>query len=120
MAYIDGFMAAVPKANKAEFEKWVAVVHPAIEEFGATAIVDAWEDDVPDGQVTSMRMAVAADPDEKVIFSWIVWPDKKTRDNGWEKMSTDPRMSLKQNPMPFDGKRMIIGGFAPILMTGQS
>lgn len=120
MAYIDGFLAAVPETDKAKFEKWVTVVHRAIAEFGASAIVDAWEDDVPDGQITSMRMAVAAKPDERIIFSWIVWPDKETRDAGWQKMATDPRMSPEENPMPLDGKRMIIGGFAPILMTGQS
>ena len=81
------------------------------KEFGALNTVDCWGDDVPDGEVTSFPMAVKKQDDETVVFSWIVWPDKATRDAGMEKMMTDPRMQEDVNPMPFDGKRLIFGGF---------
>ncbi|MEL6888480.1 MAG: DUF1428 domain-containing protein [Pseudomonadota bacterium] len=120
MPYIDGFMAAVPVDNRAAYTDWLKDQHAIFKEYGADAIVDAWEDDVPPGEVTSMHKAVAAKDGECVAFSWIMWPDKVTRDAGWDKMMNDPRMSPENAPMPFDGKRLIYGGFAPLLMTGQS
>jgi uncharacterized protein YbaA (DUF1428 family) len=74
---------------------------------------------VPDGKVTDFRRAVQANDDEAVVFSWVEWPDKATRDAAMGKMEelmkTDPRMNPEKNPMPFDGKRMIFGGFAPVV-----
>ena len=84
-----------------------------LKECGATRVVDAWGDDVPDGKVTDYKGAVKAGADEKIVYSWIEWPSKEVRDKGWEKVMNDPRM--QPNQMPFDGKRMIYGGFAPIL-----
>ena len=84
-------------------------------ELGATRVLECWGDDVPEGTVTDFRRAVKAKDDETVIFSWIEWPDKATRDKAMPKMMDDPRTQPDQNPMPFDGKRLIYGGFAPIV-----
>ena len=119
MAYIDGFVIAVPKANKQKFIDHAKKGDSVFQELGATRIVECWGDDVPDGKVTDFRRAVQANQDEAVVFSWIEWPDKKTRDAAMSKMEalskTDPRMNPEQNPMPFDGKRMIFGGVAPVV-----
>lgn len=119
MAYIDGFVIAVPTANKDKFIKHANEGDSVFRELGATRILECWGDDVPDGKLTDFRRAVQAKEDETVVFSWIEWPDKKTRDNAMEKMhemmKTDPRMNPEKNPMPFDGKRMIFGGFAPVV-----
>ena len=79
------------------------------------ALSSAWEDDVPDGKVTDYKRAVKASSDEKVVYSWIEWPSKQARDEGWKKVMADPRMKPDKAEMPFDGQRMIYGGFAPIL-----
>jgi uncharacterized protein YbaA (DUF1428 family) len=119
MAYIDGFVIAVPKANKEKFIAHANKGDSVFIELGATRVLECWGDDVPDGQVTDFRRAVQATQDEVVVFSWIEWPDKATRDAGMarmgELMKSDPRMNPETNPMPFDGKRMIYGGFAPVV-----
>ena len=114
MAYIDGFVLAVPAANKDAYLKLATTMLDIFKELGATRVVEAWGDDVPDGKLTDFRGAVKATADEVVVFSWIEWPDKATRDAGQTKMMQDPRMK-DMGDMPFDGKRMIFGGFAPIL-----
>jgi len=114
MAYIDGFVLAVPTANRQKFIDHAASVNYLFKEFGALRVVECWQDDVPDGTVTDFRRAVKAEPDESVVFSWVEWPDKQTRDAGMAKMMADPRMDMTANPMPFDGKRMIFGGFTPV------
>lgn len=119
MAYIDGFVIAVPKANKQKFIEHAKQGDSVFVELGATRILECWGDDVPDGKVTDFRRAVQATEEEAVVFSWIEWPDKATRDAGMAKMSdlitNDPRINQQTNPMPFDGKRMIYGGFAPVV-----
>ena len=85
------------------------------KEHGASRVVEAWGDDVPDGKVTDFKGAVKATGDEAVVYSWIEWPSKEARVEGWKKIMADPRMQPDQNTMPFDGKRMIYGGFVPIL-----
>ena len=111
MPYIDGFVIAVPTANKEEFLAHARQFDPMFLEFGATRVVEGWGDDVPHGKVTDFFRAVAAKDDETVAFSWVEWPDKATRDAGMKKMMDDPRMDPSATPMPFDGKRMIFGGF---------
>ncbi|MBD9369697.1 DUF1428 domain-containing protein [Xanthomonas sp. XNM01] len=117
MAYIDGFVLAVPTANKQKFIDHARLGDSVFMEFGATRVVECWADDVPDGTLTDFRKAVQATADETVVFSWIEWPDKATRDAGMQKMmdGNDPRMDPEKNPMPFDGKRMIYGGFRPVM-----
>jgi uncharacterized protein YbaA (DUF1428 family) len=122
MAYIDGFVIAVPTANKQKFTDHAAMADPVFMELGATHIVEAWEDDVKDGKVTDFRRAVQATADESIVFSWITWPDKATRDAAMAKMMSgelnDPRMDPEKNPMPFDGMRLIFGGFTPVVELG--
>lgn len=119
MSYVDGFVIAVPKANKEKFIEHAKLGDRVFYELGATRIWECWGDDVPNGKVTDFHRAVQATADEAVVFSWIEWPDKKTRDAAMSKMEelmkTDPRMNPEKNPMPFDGKRMIYGGFAPVV-----
>ena len=119
MTYIDGFVIAVPTANKQKFIDHANKGNSVFMELGATRILECWGDDVRDGKVTDFRGAVQAKEDETVVFSWIEWPDKATRDAAMgrmdELMKTDERLSPEKNPMPFDGKRMIYGGFAPVV-----
>ena len=111
MAYIDGFVIAAPTANKQAFVDHARRFDSIFIEFGATRIVECWGDDVPDGKLTDFKRAVQAKPDETVVFSWVEWPDKATRDAAMQKFRSDPRMTQQSEPMPFDGKRMIFGGF---------
>jgi uncharacterized protein YbaA (DUF1428 family) len=111
--YVDGSLIAVPKSNKDAYREMADKHASVLKEYGATRTVDAWGDDVPDGKLTDYKGAVKAGPDEIVVFSWVEWPSKQARDQGWEKAMNDPRM--KDMKMPFDGQRMIYGGFAPLL-----
>ena len=115
MTYIDGFMAAVPTPNKAAFCKHAEESAVVFREYGALSVVENWGDDIPEGDVNSMHTAVLRKPDETVVFSWIVWPSKMVRDDAWEKVMADPRMQPGTIPMPFDGQRLIFGGFETIL-----
>jgi uncharacterized protein YbaA (DUF1428 family) len=124
MPYIDGFVIAVPTTNKQKFVEHAKKANGVFLELGATRILECWGDDVPNGKVTDFRRAVDATTDETVVFSWIEWPDKATRDKAMgrmeELMKTDERMNPDKNPMPFDGKRMIYGGFMPVVELGGS
>ena len=119
MTYIDGFVIACPKANKDKFIHHANTADSMFIEMGAIRVVECWADDVPNGKLTDFRMAVKATEDEDVIFSWIEWPDKATRDAAYAKMmapdNVDPRMDPAKNPMPFDGMRLIFGGFTPVV-----
>ena len=119
MSYIDGFVIAVPTAKKQEFIEHAKLADGVFMDLGATRVVECWADDVPTGKVTDFSKSVQAKADETVVFSWIEWPDKETRDAGMSKMMSDDfndeRMDPKRNPMPFDGKRLIFGGFMPII-----
>lgn len=111
MNYIDGFVAAVPTINRDAYREHAAAAAQVFKEHGALKVVECWGDDVPDGKVTSFPMAVQRKADETVVFSWIVWPSKSVRDAGMAKVMADPRLQPDVNPMPFDGKRLIYGGF---------
>ncbi len=119
MTYVDGFLIAVPSARKQEFIDHAKAGDAVFMDLGATRIIECWGDDVPDGERTDFRRAVQAGDDESIVFSWIEWPDKATRDAAMgrmdEVMKTDPRMDPEKNPMPFDAGRMIFGGFAPVV-----
>ena len=119
MSYIDGFVMAVPTANKQKFIDHARSIDTIFTDLGATRVVECWADDVPEGEVTDFGKAVKATEEESVVFSWIEWPDKETRDAAMNKMMSDDfkdeRMDQEKNPMPFDGTRLIFGGFEPIV-----
>lgn len=111
MTFVDVFMAAVPTASREAYVAHTEQMAPVFREHGALAVHEAWGVDVPDGTVTSMPLAVKKQDDETVVVGWVVWPDKATRDAGMPKVFADPRASHDAAPMPFDGKRLIYGGF---------
>lgn len=115
MNYIDGIVIAVPTANREAYRKHAEAAAPVFKEHGALGVVECWGDDVPDGKLTSFPMAVKCKPDETVVFSWITWPSRQVRDAGMKKVMADPRMQPATNPMPFDGARLIYGGFQVIV-----
>lgn len=112
--YIDGFLAAVPTAQRAAYRQHAAEAARVFRKHGALEIIEAWADDVPEGKLTSMPMAVKLKQDESVVFSWIVWPSKTVRQRAMQAVMNDPDMP--QN-MPFDGQRLIYGGFTPLLIA---
>jgi uncharacterized protein YbaA (DUF1428 family) len=112
--YIDGFVAPVTPANKAAYLEMAQKSARMFLKHGALRSSENWGEDVPDGKVTDFRRAVLAESDENVVFSWLEWPDKATRDAGWEKVMSDPDMQPPAE-MPFDGKRMFWGGFVPVV-----
>ena len=119
MTYVEGFIVAVPKANREEYRRHAADFMPLFKEFGGSRHVEAWASDVPDGKVTDFRKAVQAKEDEDVVFSWFEYPSREARDAASAKMMSDPRMEKMGANMPFDGKRMVYGGFAPLLDEGS-
>jgi uncharacterized protein YbaA (DUF1428 family) len=115
MKYVDGFVLAVPADKKEEYRRHAAEAASLFKEFGATRMVECWGDSVPDGKLTDFRRSVLAKDNEVVVFSWIEYPSKQVRDAANEKMMSDPRMKEMGAAMPFDGKRMIYGGFDTIV-----
>ena len=114
MSYIDGFVIAAETARRDEFLDHANRMDTVFLDSGATRVVECWADDVPKGEVTDFHRAVRAKDGEAVVFSWIEWPDKTTRDAAMEKKRADQRTMAE--PMPFDGKRMIFGGFTPVVV----
>ncbi|ODU21957.1 MAG: RNA signal recognition particle [Sphingomonas sp. SCN 67-18] len=119
MAYIDGFLVPVPNDKREAYREMAATVAPLFREYGALQLVECWGDDIPVGKTTDFRMAVKAEEHENVVFSWIVWPSKEARDAGNAKLMADPRMQPDMDAMPFDGKRMVFGGFSLLLDTAE-
>ncbi|MCB1521462.1 MAG: DUF1428 domain-containing protein [Hyphomicrobiaceae bacterium] len=115
MSYVDGFVLAVPNEKREVFRKHADDAATVFKENGALSVMECWGDDVPDGKVTSFPMAVKCRDDETVVFSWIVWPSRDVRDRGMKAVMEHPSMQPDTNPMPFDGQRMIFGGFVPIV-----
>lgn len=116
--YIDGYLIPVPTANKEAYRAMAEKVSVLFDEFGALRVVECWSDDTPDGQVTDYNRATLKEPHESVVYSWVEWPDKATRDAGWGKLMADERMKPEGDP-PFDGKRMMWGGFVPMIDTAN-
>jgi uncharacterized protein YbaA (DUF1428 family) len=115
MTYVDGFVAAVPTANRELYRRHAAAAAVVFKEHGALSVAECWGDDVPEGELTSFSLAVKRQEDETVVFSWITWPSRQVRDDGMKQVMADPRLQPDVNPMPFDGKRMIYGGFERIV-----
>ena len=116
--YVNGFVVPVPEGKKAEYKALAEKFWEFAKANGALSQVEAWEADVKDGKLTDFRRAVNLAPGEKVVFSWMTWPDRATAEASHEKMWNDPQMRALGNDMPFDGKRMIMGGFEPIVQKG--
>lgn len=119
MTYIDGFVIPVPTARREDYRAHEAKWWPLFRKLGAQTLVVGWGDDVPPGKRTDFLRAVDATPDETVVFCWLTWPDKATRDAAYKTMMAS-EMAGPETDMPFDGKRMIYGGFEPILMEGTA
>lgn len=123
MVYIEGFVIPVPKANREAFIEHARSIDALFLEIGATRVIECWGDDVPEGKLTDFHRAVQATSDETVVFSWIEWPDRETRQRAhveWEKRAeTDARFRMDMADAPFDGKRMIFGGFEPVFDMGS-
>ena len=115
MRYIDGFVAAVPKDNKELYIQHAKKAAAVFKEYGALSLVECWGDDIPDGEVTSFPLAVKCKDSETVVFSWITWPSKAVRDENMQELMADQRLDPDKNPYPFDGMRMIYGGFQMIV-----
>ena len=115
MSYFDGYLVPVPTVNREAYRALAETAAKVFRDCGAVRCVEAWGDDVPDGKVTSFPLAVQKKPGETVVFSFVEWPSKAARDSGMAKMMADPRMQFDQSTLPFDGMRMMFGGFAPIV-----
>ena len=115
MAYVEGFVLAVPAGNREVYRQHAEIAAQVFKDNGATQVVEAWGDDVPEGKLTSFPMAVKRQDDEVVVFSWIRWPSRAVRETGMKRSMEDPRLQTGTGPMPFDGKRMIFGGFEVIV-----
>lgn len=113
MSFLDITVIPVPSANKAAYLEHSRLSTPLFKDYGAIGITECWGEDVPDGKLTDFKKAVALEPGETVVVGWITWPDRATRDSAWEKLMQDERM--QSMTMPFDGKRMILGGFEVLL-----
>ena len=120
MTYFEGFIGPVPEANKEAYRKHASGAAPMFKEMGVNRMVESWDSDVPEGKVTDFRKSVDAKPDEKVVFSWFEYPNRQARDAANEKFMSDPRMEAMGANMPFDGKRMIMGGFDAIVEEGAA
>ena len=120
MTYFEGFIVPVPEANRDAYQKHATEFAPLVQEVGVRRMVECWESDVPEGKVTDFRKAVDATPEEKIVFSWFEYPSRQDRDAANEKFMSDPRMAEMGKDMPFDGKRMIMGGFDAIVEEGEA
>ena len=120
MSYVDGFVLAVPTANKQALIDHAGQFDPIFLEYGATRVLECWGDDVPHGKQTDFHRAVAAEPDENIVFSLVVWPSRAARDAGNAAAQEDPRFAGMMDQQVFDGKRMIFGGFEQILDTREA
>ena len=115
--YVQGFIVPVPAAKREAYRKMAEDTWGMFKSYGALRVVEAWDDDVPEGKVTDFRRAVKAGPDEKVVFSFMEWPSREVCDAAQEKMMNDDSMQMPDD-MPFDGKRMVFGGFTPVVTLG--
>lgn len=115
MSYMDGFVIPVPRGRKQDYQAWAAYAAPIFIEYGALRVVECWSDDIKPGKVNDLRTAVIAEKNEDVVFSWVEWPDKATRDLGAKGIMMDHRMQSKEEDMPFGVERLIYGGFDVML-----
>lgn len=112
--HIDGYVVPVPEGKKQAYLEMAQWYDGRMIELGALEVMEGWEVDVPEGQRTDLRKAVLAEDGERIVFAWIVWPDKATAAAAHERIHQDERL-LALTDIPFDGKRMIMGAFEPLL-----
>lgn len=117
--YVQGFLVPVRVDRKDEYREIAEKFWDIARDYGALSQVETWEADVKDGQWTDFRRAVDLRDGEAVVFSWVTWPDRATADASQEKIMTDERMQEFGEDMPFDGKRMVLGGFEPLVVRGS-
>lgn len=117
--YIQGFIVPVKPDMKDEYRQMAGEAGAVFADYGALEIVEAFESDIADGEHTDFRTAVKAEEGEKIVFSWVIWPDKATCDAAAEKMMSDERMQPDGREIPFSMKRIIFGGFEPIFTHGR-
>lgn len=116
MPYVDGYVIAVPRKKKSDYIQLAELSADVFKDHGALSVVENWADDVPPGKLTSFPLAVQCEDGEEVVFSWITWPSREARDAGNKAAMADPRFEgWDPGDMPFDGKRMIFGGFTTIV-----
>lgn len=113
MNYIDIFVSSVPTANRELYLEHAKATTAIFKSHGALKVLECWGDDVPEGKLTSLPMAVKREANETVVFSSVAWPSRAARDEGMKKFMADPR--LESISMPFDGKRVIFGGFQTVV-----
>ncbi|MEW2913777.1 DUF1428 domain-containing protein [Leisingera sp. JC11] len=116
--YVAGFVIPVPETNLEAYKAWAKASAALFREYGCLEIVDAWEDNVPDGQQTDFRRAVAARPDEKIVLSWQVWPSRAEMEEAEARIAKDTRFDIPVE-IPFDHRRLILGAFTPIHTLGR-
>ncbi len=117
--YVAGLVIPVPEDQMEAYRRWAENGAKFFKDYGCLEIVESWEDYVPDGKQTDFRKAVAAKEGEKIVFTWQVWPSREALDAAEEKMHQDPRMDIT-GEIPFDPKRLILGGFKPLHVMGRS
>lgn len=115
MSYVDGFILAVANDKKDEYAEFAKIAGAAFKKHGALRLVECCGEDVPDGEVTSFPMAVKKQDTETVWFSWIEWPSKAVRDDAMPKIMAEESVKAMEDKIPFDGKRMIFGGFDKVV-----
>ena len=118
MTYFEGFILPVPESNRAAYERHATGFAPIGKEIGVNRHLEAWESDVPEGKATDFRKAVNAEPGEKIVFAFFEYPDRQSRDATNQRFMSDPRMEEMGKDVPFDGKRMILGGFQSVVDEG--
>jgi uncharacterized protein YbaA (DUF1428 family) len=116
--YVAGLVIPVPEERMEDYRRWAENSAAFFKDYGCLEIVECWEDFVPDGKRTDFRKAVAAQPGEKIVFTWQIWPDKAFFTAAEERMHHDPRMDSAGDP-PFDASRLIAGMFAPLAVMGR-
>jgi uncharacterized protein YbaA (DUF1428 family) len=116
--YVQGFIIPVPETRREDYRKMAEDAWTMFRDYGATSVVEAWGDDVPEGKQTDFYRAVKAEPGEKIVFSWMTWPSREACDAAGQKMVNDPDMKMPED-MPFDGKRLVYGGFEPVVVLGD-
>jgi len=120
MSYVQGFLAAVSADRKEDYKAHAEAAWAIFEKHGCLSMQENWGADVQPGKLTSFPQAVKLEEGEVVVFSWMIWPDRATCDAAWDKMMADPEMMAGMGEMPFDGARMMWGGFEPLTSAGAA